>query len=137
MIEAATDHAIDVLQPSIETARDAAVKGHEATRLKWALYATERSKLNPPDSEREQAPRRRARQRRLRGHHGDGNVRPRSLISALAGSNVPETYAAGEPTPRDRDELRRTLIMLGVVVFTIVLSILVKPAPASELIETE
>ena len=70
-----------------------------------------RSKLEPPASD-QHATGRRARRRRLGTQADDGHIRPRSLISAFAGSTAAETLEAREPTPHDRDELRRTLMVL-------------------------
>lgn len=95
----------------------------------------ERSKLDLPGSGREQVPVRHKKQRRLRAHRArDGNVAGRSVTWPLSGSRpegdaakqVEEPSSAREPSRHDRKDLRGVLVVIAVLVFTIIVSLLVK-----------
>ena len=93
------------------------------------------SKLDLPGSDRKQVPARRKKRRRLRAHRaGDGNVAGRSVTWPLSGSRpdgeapkqVEEPSLVRGPSPHDRNELRGVVTVIAVLVFTIIVSLLVK-----------
>ena len=95
----------------------------------------ERSKLDLPGNGRERVPARRKKRRGLRAHQaGDGNVTGRSVTGSLSGSRpdgeapkqVEEPSSVREPSSHDRQDLRGVLIVIAVLLFTIIVSLLVK-----------
>ena len=96
----------------------------------------ERSKLElPGSSDREQVPARREKRRRLRVHRaGNGSVAGRSVTSPLSNFRPDrhdtkpaiEPSGVGEPPAHDRSDLRGVLTVIAILVFTIIVSLLVK-----------